>query len=278
MDNNKQNSHIMLHYEIHGKGSPIIFLHGFGANIYSWRNLINPLSEHFQLILIDLKGFGASPKPRDNSYSIHDQAALIYQFIIEHDLKNLTIVGNSYGGAVALVTALKLHDADADRLTSLVLIDSIAYEQQFPTFIKILRSPFLGSIGLYLLPSTENVRQILKLAYYDDSKITMDQISAYATPIDLPGGRQALIKIARQIVPPNISEMASKYKTIQVPTLILWGQQDEIVPIGIGERLHESMANSEFLVLNQCGHIPHEERPTETIDIISSFLMRNNEN
>src|SRR5262245_52471382 len=95
------NGQVKLHYEIHGAGKPVIFLHGFGASTYSWRHLIPSLKTHFKLIMIDLKGFGQSPKPNDNNYSAHDQANLICQFIIQEDLRNVTLVGHSYGGGVA---------------------------------------------------------------------------------------------------------------------------------------------------------------------------------
>src|SRR6266508_3854539 len=87
-----------LHCVSYGSGDPIIALHGLGATLYSWRNLVDKFPNH-QLILLDLKGAGDSPKPHDRHYSIEDQANLILQFIRQNDLKNLTLMGNSYGGA-----------------------------------------------------------------------------------------------------------------------------------------------------------------------------------
>jgi pimeloyl-ACP methyl ester carboxylesterase len=121
-----------LYYETHGTGDPILFLHGFGANIYAWRHIVAPLSKHYQLILVDLKGFDASPKPDDKKYSISDQADLISQFIVKHNLKNLTIVGHSFGGGVALLTAIQLSENGSNRLSALILIDSIAYKHPSP--------------------------------------------------------------------------------------------------------------------------------------------------
>ena len=90
-----------LHFEEYGSGDPILAIHGLGASVYTWRKLKGRLPDH-KLILIDLKGHGESPKPHDKNYSIADHAELVLQFIREQDLKNLTLMGNSYGGAVSL--------------------------------------------------------------------------------------------------------------------------------------------------------------------------------
>src|SRR5688500_5260558 len=111
-----------LHHETYGDGDPVLCLHGLGACLYTWRNLVEPLSQNHKLILVDLKGCGDSPKPRDGRYSVQDQSELIYRFIQHHDLKNLTLIGSSYGGAVALMLATMLCEMDRGRLSKLILI------------------------------------------------------------------------------------------------------------------------------------------------------------
>src|SRR5437660_10262845 len=85
-----------LHYKIYGTGNPLLCIHGFGASLFSWRNFVTPLSQNYQLILIDLKGAGNSPKPPDTGYSTQDYANLTYQFILDHDLRNLPLVRISF--------------------------------------------------------------------------------------------------------------------------------------------------------------------------------------
>lgn len=268
---------VTLNFETHGKGSPIILLHGFGGNIYSWHHLVEPLSKHHELFLIDLKGFGKSPKPRDGRYQIKDQADLIYDFIIAHKLTDVTLIGHSLGGGVALLTALKLLKEQPRSLGKLVLIDTAAYKQDLPDFIDILRTPLLGRIVTAILSDKQKVRLILKKAYYDDSKITNQQIHAYAKPLSSEGGTYALIKTAECIIPRDIEQISTTYKDVTVPTLILWGRQDKIVPLAIGERLHNAIANSKIVVIDKCGHIPHEERPEDAIKAISNFLRDSSE-
>ena len=272
MNNAGTTPQVSLAFEVKGAGNPILLLHGFGANIYSWRHL-RPLSVQHQLIFIDLKGFGTSPKPIDEHYAVRDQVELIYQFIVRHDLRNLTLVGHSFGGVVALLTGLKLTEEKSDRLSGLVLIDSGGFRQPLPGYLKILRTPFLGPLALAFMSSKRQARRILDLAYHDQRKITYEQVAEYAAPIDSPGARYALVQTAKQLIPRNLEEITSRYKNIRVPTLILWGRQDKIIPLRIGQQLHEAITNSRLIVLESCGHIPHEEKPTEVGEIIRRFLM-----
>jgi pimeloyl-ACP methyl ester carboxylesterase len=269
---NRDQREVVLYYETRGKGAPIILLHGFGGNIYSWRHLIEPLSKDHELILIDLKGFGKSPKPHDKYYEVRDQAELIYKFIVAHKLTNLTLIGHSLGGGVALLTALKLLKERTGSLRQLVLIDTAAYKQDLPDFINVLRTPVLGPLITSIFSDKQKVRMILKKAYYDDSQITEDQVTAYAAPLRSAGGRYALIRTAKLIIPADIQQISDTYKDISVPTLILWGRQDKIVPLQIGQHLHKDIASSELIVIENCGHIPHEERPKDAVNAISRFL------
>lgn len=250
----------------------MLCLHGLGASTHSWREFREPLSKEHKLILIDFKGFGASPKPKDKHYAIQEHAELIYQFIQEHDLRNLTLVGNSFGGAVALLVALRLCEAGSGRLERLILIDSGGYNQHLPLHLKLLRTPILGWLALHVLPPKISALIVLKVSYYNPSKITKEQIDAYARPIADRGGRHALLQTAKQIIPENIDELIAKYPKISVSTLILWGRQDKVIPLVIGEMLDKAIPKSRLEVINNCGHVPQEECPEETICYISEFL------
>src|SRR5437667_7073122 len=144
---------IELYHESYGEGAPLLCIHGFGASLYSWRNFIGPLGKDNQLILIDLKGCGKSPKPNDTKYSTLDHAGLVRQFILKHDLKNLTLVGNSLGGALSLlVTIVLMETGELARLRSIILMDAGAYQEFIPFFLRLLSVPILN-LPAYLLPS-----------------------------------------------------------------------------------------------------------------------------
>ena len=260
-----------LHCEVYGSGNPILAVHGLGASMYSWRKLKGRLPDH-KLILIDLKGHGESPKPRDTNYSIPDQAELVLQFIREQDLKNLTLMGNSYGGAVSLLVSIRLCQEEPRRLSKLILIDSGGYNQDLPWHLKLIRTPFLGWLALHFVPPSMNTLTVLLYSYCRKRLITWKQCKAYAKPISSPGGRQALLKVAKQAVPENFEEFTAQYPTISVPTLIVWGRDDKVIPLAIGEKLKQDIPDSKMVIIDEAGHVPQEEKPEETIAAIVKFL------
>jgi len=264
-----------LHYEVRGEGRPLVLLHGFGATTYTWNHVIPRLAERYTTISLDLKGFGSSPKPVDDGYSAVDQAELVTSFIIEKGLTDVTIIGHSLGGAVALLTALRLQGRGQPSPHSLVLIDTIAYAQPLPLFIRLLRVPRLGRRCMDLLSEEVQVACILGVVYHDKTKITKDRIAAYAKPLKEDGAKAALIKTAQLIIPPHIDEIVASYSSIHSPALILWGQHDTIVPFSIGCRLANELPHAKLMLPLPAGHAPHEEVPLLVIPEILKFLERN---
>ena len=259
-----------LHCEIYGSGDPILCLHGLGGSIYSWREFKGRFPNN-QLILIDLRGAGQSPKPRDKGYSILTQADLIFDFIQEHELKNLTIVGNSYGGAVSLLVSIALTEKDPTRFSKLVLIDSGGYDKGLPGYLYLLRSVF-GLPILEILGSKRVVTKVLNQSYAVPSRITKAQIAAYAAPLNDKNGKYALAQMAKQAIPADFKQIIAKYPCIKVPTLILWGDDDRVIPLSIGAMLRDAIPNSELRIISSAGHIPQEEQPIATVCEIRKFL------
>jgi pimeloyl-ACP methyl ester carboxylesterase len=131
---------------------------------------------------------------------------------------------------------------------------------------------FVGELMSFLLPARQTVKFVLNLSFYNKEKISEDQIKAYAGPLADPGNRAALLETARQCIPPNADELVAEYKNISVPTLILWGRHDKVVPLKVGELLSQALPNSVLEVFEECGHVPQEEQPEKTIARISEFL------
>ena len=131
---------------------------------------------------------------------------------------------------------------------------------------------FIGKLIVYLAPTKLAARFVLKASYYDKHKINEEQVNAYAEPIAREGGRNALLQTARQCVPVNSDEIIGRLKSITVPALILWGKEDAVIPLRVGELLDQALPDSKLEVIAQCGHIPQEEKPEETIAIISRFM------
>jgi pimeloyl-ACP methyl ester carboxylesterase len=227
VSNGQASSSTTLHKEVYGSGDPILCLHGLGASTYSWRHFITPFSQNNKLILVDFKGCGKSPKPRDTHYSIEENTNEIYKIIIRENLTNLTLFGNSLGGAIALLLAIRLQEQEPTGLSKLVLIDSAADKNYLPTHLKLIRS-ILGTPIVYLSPSKLAARMVLRMCYYNKEKITSEDVAAYAGPLASAGGRHALLQTARQCIPPNADELLAKVRSIMVPTLILWGRETQL--------------------------------------------------
>ena len=246
-------------------------IHGLGASSYTWRYLVSDLAHKHRVIAVDLKGAGKSDKPPDDAYGILDQATILKTFIDRKGLSNLTLVGHSMGGGVALALALDLNRTRPGLLKRLVLISSVAYRQQLP-FVGFLKKPFLGSDGTFLLPPEVLVYAGLYGSYYAPSKITFDAVRSYALPLHEPAGQRALIQMAKHIVPPNLGGLVARYRTITQPALMIWCAEDQVVPVPLGKKLARDLPRGHLEVLNDCGHVPQEEAPQPTLALLGAFL------
>lgn len=263
---------LRLWLEEAGSGDPILFIHGLGANTYSWRHLAPALARSHHVLNVDLKGFGGSDKPADAAYGVLDQALLLATLIKRKRLRHVTIIGHSLGGGVALALTGHLNLTEPDTVQRLVLLDSIAYRQRLPLFIELLRTPVLADVGLLATPPELEVFKGLVAAYAEPQNITFEVVRAYARPLYDPGGRQALVKTAQSIIPADLPTLIARYRSIRQPTLLLWCSQDRLVPLWVGRRLARTLPNARLSVLQGCGHVPQEEVPAATLGRIKAFL------
>jgi pimeloyl-ACP methyl ester carboxylesterase len=261
---------VQLHYTVIGTGPPLIALHGFGATSYAWRYLAPALAERHRLYLVDLKGHGASPRPDDGHYSLDDNAALVQKIIQANDLRRVVLIGNSLGGGVALMVALRLAMDDSNRIAAIVLIDS-TYIMKVPLIIKLLRTPVIGTIAISMLPARLSVRLALSYITMNRKWITPDVLDAYSANLLLPGGKAALIQTARQGELRNVDKLINKVRRLDVPTLIIWGREDPLIDLSVGKRLKADIHNSRLCVIDACGHLPHEEKPDIVLSAVNEF-------
>ncbi len=265
---------IKINYYEAGQGPPVILLHGFGACTYTWRYLAPALAKDHRVFALDLKGYGLSDKPEDGKYAVSDQADMVAEFIRTRDLHDLVVVGHSMGGGVTLMTYFQVRQDSPARIRKLVLIDSAGYPQKMPWFIRFARIPVLNEIGGRLLSSRFVTSMVLRKCYYNKDKITDEQIDTYAYYGSLPGAREAVIQTAKQIIPEDIEAVTARYKTISVPVLIIWGAEDEVVPLSVGKQFKRDIPGSELVILPKCGHIPPEEEWQKTNEFVEAFLKK----
>ena len=265
---------IKINYYEAGQGPPVILLHGFGAFAYSWRHLIPPLAAEHRVFTLELKGHGLSDKPADGHYAVADQADMVADFIRRQDLHDLVIMGHSLGGAVGLVTYFKLREEDPGRITKLVLIDSAGYPQELPLFIRMAKVPGLYIVLNKLVPPRFAALVVLQEFYYKDEEITKEQVDTFAYYSSLPGVAAAMSQTAKQIMPPNIEAFTEKFKTIKIPVLVIWGDEDEVTPLEVGKKFERDIPGAQLVILARCGHFPMAEEPLATRLAIVAFLKK----
>ncbi len=261
-----------LYYEEKGEGKPILFIHGFGVNTFTWRHLIPEFSKNYRCIAVDLKGFGKSPKPYDTRYSFFDHLENVMEFIEEKGLKDFAIVGNSYGGGLAMGITLEFKKRGiADTIKGLVLIDTMAYIQELPPFMKVLTLPIISEILSLIIPPEVATKNALKEVWHHYSKVTEEVIKAYK--VKSLRDRYCSIKTARQLLKGNIENFVNGIKEIETKSLIIWGDKDRIIPIKTAYKLEKDLKNSKLKIIENCGHVPQEECPKKTIEIMKNFFI-----
>ena len=269
-----QTSPIDLHYEEQGEGDVILMLHGFGESSFTWRYLVKDLAKKYRVIRLDLKGFGKSPKPKDGRYSIYDQAVVVNQFIKKHELNNITLVGHSLGGGVALALTL-IAEKEAWQVDRLIVLDAAAYRQTLPSMMRQLKNPLVGNVGIHFVSPYYQARKAYEFSFFDNKKIPLEGVRESAQNFAQEGSRYVYVQSVRQLIPDDIESVSAQYKTIKQPTLVIWGYHDEVVSRRYARRLHRDINNSELKLIKRAGHMPHEERPKTVLKVMEAFLARN---
>jgi pimeloyl-ACP methyl ester carboxylesterase len=224
------------------------------------------------VLQVDLPGFGRSPNPPDGEYGPLHQAESVLQLIREKDLKELTLVGHSLGGGVALLTAMRLLEEGVDRVRRIVVVAGAAYDQKLPPFVALARWPRLSGALLRVLGTRAVVRRVLQSIVFDPSVVTRDWVEGYAAPLDSAPARHALVATALAIRPPDLAALTARYAELRLPTLLVWGRHDRVTPLWIGERLASELPHARLTVLEACGHMPCEECPEESFGHVERFL------
>jgi pimeloyl-ACP methyl ester carboxylesterase len=252
----------------------VVMLHGFGAAMESWSDIMPMVAARYPVLRMDLKGFGMSSKPKDSRYSAKDQAEIVAGVLRALDKRRVVVVGHSFGGAVTFATYLKLRAENDQRIVGLGFIDPGVYDQPLPFFIAALRSSFTRWLMFTFTTPDWRADFTLRRVYHEDSVRTAERIRRYSKYMDLPGAHHSFAKTAEQIVPPDAAELEAQLKTIAVPTLAIWGEEDKLVPIRYGFRFRTDVPGVSFFGFPGVGHAPQEESPAETARRLLEFLDR----
>jgi len=255
------------------KNKTLLFLHGFGESKETWRFLVPKLSQKYHLVLLDLKGFGLSPKVEDHAYSVYDQAREVASFIKKKKLKDVTVVGRSFGGGVALVLALMQKDGlIKQRIASLILINSMSYKQNLPSMLRTLNKPIIGYLGIHLISNDWMAEEAYRFAFYNNDLIPKESTAYASAMLSQPLAKYVYLETVDQLVPEDIDEIQRRYREIVLPTLILWGKEDVSIGVHNAYKLKRDLKNSKLRIFPRVGHMPNEEAPKKVVYEILKFM------
>ena len=264
---------MQVHFRDEGKTTnafPIVLIHGTGSSLHTFDDWTNTLKHSHRVIRMDLPGYGLTDPFTDSDYSIENYIHFIKQFLNEIGVEKCIIGGNSLGGHIAWRFTI----ANQDRVTKLLLINASGYPSKaksVPIAFKIAEIPVLKNVFTFITPKFV-ARSSVENVYFDKSKVTGELANRYFELTLREGNRQAFID---RLSINNSSEYYKKMPSIQQPTLVLWGDQDLLIPVEMAERFHRDLPNSTLVILKDTGHVPMEERPRLSLEAIESFLGQN---
>ena len=247
-----------------GRGAPVVLLHGLGASMYAWRrNLAAVAAAGFRVIAFDNRGFGLSDKP-SAPYDNAAYARLVIALMDSLRLTDAVLVGHSMGGEIAAQVAIEY----PARVRGLVVVGSAGLGAREPLLFRVARWPVLGPAALALRGRGFTAR-LLRSTYYDPGKVTEADVDQYYAPVAQPEYGRALRGVLQQF---RFTALEGRLDRIAAPTLVLWGEEDRWVPMGLGRALAAGITRSAFVTVPRAGHSVQEEAPDEVNHLVIRFL------
>lgn len=247
---------------------PIVLLHGTSSSLRTWDGWADALRGGRRVIRFDLPGFALTGPRADDDYSIESYVRFVIAMLDTLRVQRVVLGGNSLGGYIAWSTA----HAHPDRVARLVLVDASGYApsaRSIPIGFRIARLPGLNRLMVHVLPRTV-IESSLKNVYGDPAKVTPELIDLYRDMTLRAGNRRAVALRLRQGYTGRVEDI----RALRLPTLILWGGRDRLVPPERGEDFARDIAGSQRIQFDDLGHVPQEEDPGRTVAALQAFLAR----
>lgn len=264
---------INTRYWIGGNGtSTLLLIHGLGGYIEAWQPCWNALTTEHRVFILDLPGHGRSDKPLDISYKAEDLAWFVKDFMTALGLERAHLMGHSLGGAVCLKVVANFPKI----VDKLVLVDSAGFGREAHIFLRLCSIPFLGEA--LSRPSREGAEKGVKFNFHNLNAVTSEWLDLNYQMSAQPGAQRAVLKTIRDngnifgqqwsLYGPILRDM----NTIQHPALVVWGKQDQIIPVAHADVALKGLPNAQKYVFDQCGHLPFAEHPATFNDLVLDFL------
>lgn len=263
------------HVRIEGPANAkaILLLHGSNASLHTWERWGSELSDQYKLISIDLPGHGLTGKTAADDYSHTGMARFALAVMNKLQIKQFVIAGSSMGGAVAMQTALMA----PKRVQGLILIDPGGFRPPAdmplatdrPIAFKLAATPLARAIISFWTPRAI-VEEGLRKSFLDQTLVTDTMIDRYYDLTRYPGNRRAT---AIRFAAYSSGKMFVDAANIMQPSLILWGEKDNLIQVEVGRHLSTAMPRATLKIYDNVGHLPHEELPTVSAADARTFLQ-----
>jgi pimeloyl-ACP methyl ester carboxylesterase len=260
-------------YREAGAGEALLLIHGMAGSSATWRAVLPQLSKKYRVVAPDLLGHGESAKPRGD-YSLGAFAAWLRDLLDELGITRATVIGQSLGGGVAMQFVYQ----HRDYCQRLVLISSGGLGPDLSWILRILSAP-----GAELVLPVVAPRPVMNIGNTLGSWLTSAGIhspnageiwNAYSSLSD-GQTRQAFLRTLRSVVDYRgqaVSAVSKLHLSAGLPTLLIWGDQDRIIPVAHGYAAHDALPGSRLEVLSGVGHFPHVESPAAVVEILDDFI------
>jgi pimeloyl-ACP methyl ester carboxylesterase len=257
-----------VYFEDVGSGPSVLLVHGFGGSSYAWRDVARELADEFRVISVDLAGFGFTQRPRrKQEYSRFAQGELLVSVLDALGLDKVHLVGHSYGGSVSVALAVRR----PERVQSLVLVDSAA-----PDYPQARRTPWAAfrPLTAFFVRAVSlrrgRVESGLRRSVARDSIVTTDLIDEYWRRVRVEDSPRAFWALTAPLDDPQGSVSVAQ---LRVPTLVVWGEQDALIPAaGARQTTTQRIRDSRFVLLADVGHAPMEDAPLELAAALRRFF------
>ena len=271
--------HVTIHghdiaFRREGDGPLLVLVHGMAGSSATWRHVIPALAKRFTVVAPDLLGHGASAKPRTD-YSLGAYASGIRDLMTALGHDRGTIVGQSFGGGVAMQTVYQF----PERCERLVLVGSGGLGIEVSALLRALSLPGaelalpIGCRPLFRDLARAALR-FLERRGRRPGPVLVELVSSYASLADA-GARRAFVQTLRSVVDRHGQRVNARdrlYLTAEVPTLIVWGIHDPVIPVAHARNAHASLPGSRLELFDGVGHYPHCEDPEKFVRVLEAFV------
>ena len=270
--------HVSLHgerlaYRRAGTGPALLLLHGIAGSSGTWTAATRILQHDYTVLAPDFLGHGRSSKPLGD-YSLGNQASGMRDLLHVLDIDRVTVVGQSFGGGVAMQFAYQF----PERCERLVLVDAGGLGREVSWMLRLLTLPAAEYVMPLLFPGRARGWGNSVATFIGNRGIRQPRAAemwrSYRSLTE-PENRQAFIRTMRAVIDPggqSVSAINRLYLAAEIPTLIVWGDQDRIIPVAHAYKAHETIPNSRLEILQGVGHFPHVEDPVRFVEILVDFL------